>query len=115
MPEDQCAVWLTDGRGCHTPGVREPPLKPLRGTGELLHKEMVEHRNKVAADLRVGLDLGFPVTCSCLKTKVDNKDCNIRTRGKSPTCVCKIIVTRCRKIISNSKPNLMVLYLLSKV
>ena len=99
MPEDQCAVWLTNGRGCHTPGVRESPLEPLRGTGELLHKEMVEHRNKVSADLRVGLDLGFPITSSCLKTKVDNKDCNIiRTRGKSPTCVCIIIVTCCRKI-----------------
>ncbi len=62
--------WLTNGRGRHTPGVRESPLEPLWGTGELLHKEMVEHRNKVAADLRVGLDLGFAITSGCLKAMV---------------------------------------------
>ena len=48
---------ITYGVGCHTPGVGESPLIPLRWLREILHEEMAEDRMKVPTDPLVGLQL----------------------------------------------------------
>lgn len=48
----------TYGGCCHTPGISQTPLKPLRRGGKALHEEVVKHRLEVLADISIHCRLG---------------------------------------------------------
>ena len=73
----------TNGGSSDTPSVGQPPLKPLRGRGVLLHEEVVENWLETLTNFlrQGGIGTGERrEECACVCVCVKERDCSILER-----------------------------------